>query len=613
MVISEFALFGIAQVVLLFIGISVFLYLYNRRISKKNKVLKDKVLSANNLAKKHLALAKKAKKAAKAAKLKKASAPPVNDFSLIKYLNKTLEETRMRFDALSPDKDSDNDIGFNAADTPEKKTAALRYQLLKAEKQIAEKDDPKTVWNTVESSLKGFIQQIDSAQGESEDSEDGLSELTTQIIKLRQDLESAGSAASQIREAWENIQSNASSTYSKLLKLIDENGDPIELRNLLDAYHNNLNEFTTLITGDSSDHVDSSLRMEQIEEDDQFESTLSSDLFFKEDDIPLSDIIDTNLPELEQLREINVQQSKLIQELKDALSILEASDDKEALLKEYVNKIKKLETLIEANANLSPQLEAKLTSAESDTSEKSAIDAIDKKISFQIQTMVDQFSSESQDLISTIRSLEGDLAKQRAAHPEINQEKNTPEEEDSFLSQVGISENDDTFSTDTVVPTIEESDASEQSKASEQADDTVSANPDELITNTQSAAKEPEPTKPDTDDFDPDELIANTQSAAKEPVPTKPDTDDFDPDELIASTQGTAKKPAPTESDTDDFDPDELIASTQSTTKEQAPPESDSADFNPDEVIANIEEAPDDPEALLAELIKENGLDPNDL
>ena len=124
--------------------------------------------------------------------------------------------------------------------------------------------------------------------------------------------------------------------------------------------------------------------------------------------------------------------------------------------------------------------------------------------------MVDQFSSESRQLIGTIRALELDIENHRTNQSPVDDQDSQeipPNSEDSFLEKVGISKEQDTFSTNEtqLPPTV------------------------------------------------------NTET------------------QVANSIEITKESPIATE-------------------------------FDPDELISSIEEGPDDPEALLEELIKENGL-----
>ncbi|MBV1880922.1 MAG: hypothetical protein KUG82_04775 [Pseudomonadales bacterium] len=514
MVLSELGILGITQVVLLFVGTTVFLLLYNRRIITKNKKLKTKIIETNEQANKMLAAARKTKEATPS------SSPPSTDTSPSQFIDSALEETMVRYRSLGGD-----EMHLDATLSTELKSTALRYHYLMAEKNATEESGPNSHWDSLEPSIAVIFDKLQMPEVKGND--DQLNLLTTQVQELKEEQEAKTKESGTLQDAYLETMKNATNTYHSLIESSKPLPNQNELHNLLDSYHNLLIDFGSQLTGEEIDSVDSNLRMEHVQEEAQFESN-TNDALSADDELSDTDTLETDtleteidntetalsdIPAITRLNSLNEKQTQLIREIQAIIQDLEKDENGPKFSPQTISKIKEIEEAIYESTPLISEIETMLSTARESQieSEQTLPESdIDERVAKQIQTMVDQFSSESRQLIGTIRALELDIENHRTNQSPVDDQDSQeipPNSEDSFLEKVGISKEQDTFSTNEtqLPPTV------------------------------------------------------NTET------------------QVANSIEITKESPIATE-------------------------------FDPDELISSIEEGPDDPEALLEELIKENGL-----
>lgn len=420
------------QVAMVLLGLIIFMFLFIRKLKAKNQDLVSKTTKALTEASK---LIEEQKKKFQEQQKKKAKEPAKQEAqnqgpSIQSYLSEQISLTQSK---LSQAKDTDAPI--NLEGNPTEIAASLRQHILQGEltnqSNLADKDG---FWAHYTSSLAPLVQAISElkkagAEADSETTnklEEQIKEHTEQKVVFETKLE-------KIKTEWDDSFLEMDKLYSELVDTSLDSDKKEVLLPLIDKFQNNALKMGHSISGEEVQTVDSSSKLVTIVEKEVVEKNNSSELREASH-------------EINRLRSVNQEQQKLIGKLKDDLQHIDVSTEGGQAKAEYEQQVLQLENLMRENETCILTLEQELNSAHDkidelqdalDNSEPEAPEA-DPDKSEEIKAIVDKFAGESRSLIDTIRNLERDLSRYRAAEAEeheANKEEINDPGVDALLSR----------------------------------------------------------------------------------------------------------------------------------------------------------------------------------
>lgn len=396
------------QVAMVLLGLIVFMFLFIRKLKAKNQELVSKTTKALAEASK---LIEDQKKKFKEQKKKKPKEPVNKEPSIQSYLTEQLSLTQSK---LGQQKDSDEAI--NLEGNPAEIAAKLRHHILQGElSNQAHLADREGFWAHYTKSLAPLVQAISELKKTEADPqvtsqlEDKIREESEQKVVFETKLE-------KIKTEWDDSFLEMDKLYSELVDTSLDSDKKEVLLPLIDKFQNNALRMGNSISGEEIQTVDSSSKLVTIVEKEVIEKDNSSELREASHEIT-------------RLRSVNEEQHKLISKLKDDLQHLDEDSGNSQIKAEYEQQVTQLENLMKENETCILTLEQELNSAHDKIDElQDALDNFepesaeeDPDKSEEIKGIVDKFAGESRSLIDTIRNLERDLARYRAAEAEAQE------------------------------------------------------------------------------------------------------------------------------------------------------------------------------------------------
>ncbi len=400
---SPIILYSLAEIAFLLLVITVFL-IFNIR---KLKAIIRQLESKTEKMRKAISKAKKeTKKALKALADKNKIKPK----EFIDYLDEEIEGTRDFHQTLNPDRDIVLDIAPDAS--LERQATSLRHALLIAEKEAryAGEDDTSN-WDVLQSKFQQIIQFYISAAPEptpepvdleleiEEQSAPDNSEEIADYKKRIENLERFKKLFFEMEDKWEKSKKEADDYYQQLLAMGKDIGAGDDFDSLLNKYAGAFDEVGNLIVaGVDGEATDRSLGGDGVEGSP----------------IPPGEagkLVFANREEMERLRNMAVDQYKIIEELKKKLVLADSSEEKAQVLAEMTSQMERQERFLKEAESCTQLIEDELNRALQenqelrDNAEKSggAANSEDYK---RMETMVQDFTSESREMLGTIAALE---------------------------------------------------------------------------------------------------------------------------------------------------------------------------------------------------------------
>jgi hypothetical protein len=392
---SSIVLYVVAELAVVLLLIAIFLIFNVKKLKAAIRALESKLASGRTALKK--ALGENAKIKAELAEKNK-----IKHRDYLDYLDEEIDGARDYHQTLNPDRDIVLDI---APDSPlERQATSLRHALLIAEKEARYAGEQNSSnWDVLQSKYQQIIQFYLGAAPEpaqpiapqdSEDSED-IAGLKRRI----ETLEGFKRLFFEMEDKWGQAKALADDYYQQLKALGEQVGAGDEFDALLSKYAGAFDEVGNLI-GQGTGRLDNAGAADNGDKGN-------------------TKMVFANQEEMQHLRNMAVDQYKLIEELKKKLLLSDTVEQKEQAiiamtdqLEQQQRFLKEAETCTQLNEHelsrafqdnerLKKQLEG------SGSGQEGGLDAEEIK---RLETMIAALTDESRDMLSTIASLEQENA-----------------------------------------------------------------------------------------------------------------------------------------------------------------------------------------------------------
>jgi hypothetical protein len=338
MPVSSFVFYFVAEILAVALVICFFLIFHVRNLKILVRALEAKISSLRVMIKRTRTEARQA-----AANLEKVRQQKPKNY--LDFLDEQIERTRNHHEQLKPDRDIVLDI--DPESPMNRQAVSLRHAFLIAEQEAMYSggDDHHADWAVVESKLSQLIQfykdNLASANQTSYQEQD-----TTEVDQLRkriENLEEFKKLYFDLEKKWEAVSDKADDYHQRLLSMGQSMGAGDEFEELLDGYAKNFNDFGF----DLADQGQSgSVRKPQyggVEIDPHQPS--------------VGKMVIANQEEIQRLRNMAVDQHKVIQELKRKLVGASTIEQKDEVIIELTAQMERQERFLKESETCSKLME----------------------------------------------------------------------------------------------------------------------------------------------------------------------------------------------------------------------------------------------------------------
>jgi hypothetical protein len=428
---SNIVLYAVAEFALLLLLICIFLFFHVSSLKKLIRKLEEKIISLR----KSIGLSRKETQKA----LKKlAEKDKIKPLDFLGYLDGEIARTREHHQALNPDRDIVLDI---APDAPmERQALSLRHAFLIAEKEARYAgDNRESSLAVLQSKLQQIIQFYESTQAPkaaeaepspTEDEADNQDEIAAYKKRI-ENLERFKKLFFDMERKWEEARQQADEYHKQLMSMGEELGAGEDFENLLHRYSNAFNEMGDLII----DGVGSDGKKRESHEPDIDNRQPS-----------VGKLVIANQEEIQRLRNMAVDQHKVISELKKQLYATTSAEDKERVVEELSNQLDRYQRFLKEAETCTQLIEDELSRAMQENeqlreqlqSTKAQLPKDSDKDEIQrCEMIVNNLTHESKEMLSTIATLEEE---NRLLKQEINEANISGPDENTELLKEKLAE-----------------------------------------------------------------------------------------------------------------------------------------------------------------------------
>ena len=316
------------------------------------------------------------------------------------YIDQQIEDTRDYHQSLDPDRDIVLDISPDAPIT--RQAASLRHAFFIAEKEAdyAGEEEGVPSWDVLQSKLQQIIEFYQQKAGLADidteaDAEEGDPEEIDALKKRITVLEGFKKLFFEMESKWENAKQQAEEYHEQLMALGIQIGGGEQFQDLMGKYANAFNEVGDLIaTAADSDSGSNSV----IEIDGRTNS--------------VGKMVIANQEEMQRLRNMAVDQHKLISELKKQLMSTTSPEQQQEVLEQLTEQLDRQQRFLKESETCSQLLEDELTraleenqqlreAAAADSSESGSSEDLE-----QLESLVADLTDQSRKMLTTVADLE---------------------------------------------------------------------------------------------------------------------------------------------------------------------------------------------------------------
>jgi hypothetical protein len=387
---------------LILLLVCLFLLLHIVKRKKFAQQLEDKI---NNLR----ITAGSIRQQAKQAEARIAQLESIPEKSYLDFIDQEIAATKNHHNTLNPDRDIVLDIGQEAP--IERQAASLRHAFLLAEKEsTVASDDDTADWDILQAKLQQIIDFYHSQQPQVDDDEDidtgsdvdeeELRELQEQLEQKRariENLERFKHLFFNMESKWEEAKKQAEDYHQQLLAMGKDLGAGEDFEALVNSYSSNFDQIQGLITEGGS-----------------YESggTPSVTMEVNRTVIEAGKTVYANQDEVDRLRNMAVDQHKIINELKKKLYEAADAEMQQEVIEELTEQLSQQERFIQEAETCTKLLEEELQRVieENGQLREGGGDSDQGSISDEdlerLQDLVSDLTGESKEMLSTIAGLE---------------------------------------------------------------------------------------------------------------------------------------------------------------------------------------------------------------
>lgn len=408
------------ELALLLLVICVFLLLHIGNLRKLIRKLEEKILSLRDTV-------GKSRKEAKKALKKLAEKDKIKPRDFLVYLDEEIESTKAFHASLNPDRDIVLDI---TPDAPlDRQASALRHAFLIAEKEARYAGEGESSsWDVLQGKFQQIIQFYESlapaakpeqpAEPEDVEEEEAADELDAEPV----DIEDEGDAHAEeiatykkrienlerfkklffdMEKQWEQAKAQADEYHQQLLAMGKDLGAGEDFEEVLDKYSKSFDEIEEMINQGTDSKEPAKPQGDSGEKD----STPKS----------VGQVVIANQEEIQRLRNMAVDQHKVINELKRKLYEAKSAEDKERIIDDLTTQLEKQERFMKEAETCTKliedelsrvikenvELQSQLKETKGELANQTSQEEIEK-----MEEVIKNFTAESKEMLGTIASLE---------------------------------------------------------------------------------------------------------------------------------------------------------------------------------------------------------------
>lgn len=402
---SNLALYMASELAALLLLVTIFLLIHVSKLKKLIKKLEAKILSLRQ----SMGMAKKdAQEARNALDLAQSEEP----LGYRDFLDQQIEDSRGYHQNLNPDRDIVLDI---STDSPmDRQAVALRHAFLIAEKEASYSgEDDVSDWDVLQSKFQQIIQfyadaaeptPIDDDQLDSmaENGGDDHQEEVAGYKKRIENLERFKKLFFDMEAKWQAAKKDADTYQEELLKMGKELGAGEDFEGLLSRYANSYGDVESLMKQGAADSSAGS-----------GEGGPSNTII--EIDARRSDpgkTIVTNQEEMDRLRNMAVDQHKVITELKRKLQDADSVEEQQEAIEGLTKQLEQQERFLKEAETCTQLLEDELNRALDEnqqlreSQQSGAAGGASEEELEKMETLITELTEGSRDMLKTIAALE---------------------------------------------------------------------------------------------------------------------------------------------------------------------------------------------------------------
>lgn len=423
---STILLYVVAQLALGLLLVCIFLFLFLRKQKKLIKRFEEKLLEQKDSIKTARLEAKEAKTALSSME---AVPEPEPAKSFVELLDEEIDATRAHHQSLNPDRDIVLDI---TPDSPmDRQVASLRHAFLLAEKEarFAGGEDESS-WEVLEAKLAQIISfyepepaeepepqpEPEPEQAPSEEDNEAMAKLEEELGNYKkrvENLEKFKKMFFEMESKWDAAKSEADGYQEELLALGVQMGGGEHFQSLLDSYTNAYEQVGDIISEQSQ-----TLNMEPVDVDGEGGGPGETKVVTRTVEMVVEKTsagkaIIQNQEEIERLKNMAVDQHNIIVGLKQQLLEAQSAEEQQQVVEQLSHQLEQQQRFLQEAETCTQLLEDELsrTIEENETLRKELEDSGDKEDVQKLENMVEELTTESRDMLSTIAALEAENSK----------------------------------------------------------------------------------------------------------------------------------------------------------------------------------------------------------
>ncbi len=400
---SNIFLYITGELAVLLLVISIFLLFHINSLKKLIRKLEEKILNLRQSI-------GKSRNETKNALKKLAAKQKIKLKKYLNYLDEEITQTRDHHQSLNPDRDIVLDIN---PDTPiERQVTSLRHAFLIAEKEARYAGgEDESSWDVLQSKLQQIIHFYESAEptdiveDEPEPDVDASAdnELIANYKKRIENLERFKKLFFDMEGKWEAAKQQADEYYAQLMTMGKDLGAGEDFDVVLERYSKAFDEVGGLL-GEASEG-------EAGEGDAVKEIVRVVEINGRKENS--GKIVVANQEEMHRLRDMAVDQHKVITELKKKLYAAASEKEQQEVVEELSTQLDKQQRYLEEAETCTRLIEDELSRSMQENEElraklKSEEGGLDTAEVEKLENLVGDLTKESKAMLSTIASLEQD-------------------------------------------------------------------------------------------------------------------------------------------------------------------------------------------------------------
>lgn len=386
---TELVVYIVAELALILLLVTLFLLLHVKKLKALIKKFESKIQDLRQ----SLGVAKKETRNALE---RLAEQEKIKPKLYIDYIDQQIESTRDHHQSLNPDRDIVLDI---TPDAPiARQAASLRHALLIAEKEADYAgEDGSPSWDVLQVKLQQVIEFYQQASDQDVVSDEQPADDPQEAEGLKKriaNLEGFKKLFFDMESKWGEAQKEAEEYHEQLMALGIQIGGGEQFQDLMGKYANAFNEVGELIAATAGDS-------ELLHDDPKAVTDMDSS------GNSVGKMVIANQEEMQRLRNMAVDQHKVISELKKQLVDSSSPEQQQEVLEQLTEQLERQQRFLKESETCSQLLEDELTRALDENQQlREAADGTPPEALDKLQSLVSELTDQSREMLSTIAELE---------------------------------------------------------------------------------------------------------------------------------------------------------------------------------------------------------------